>query len=349
MTERVVVVGGGMAAVRLAEQLVGADVSPSPSSPTSRTRRTTASCSPPSSRAPTPPTPSTLRSPAWFAAHGIDLRLGTRVARDRPRGARGRAGRRGTAGLRPARPGDRSDPHPAADPRPGPPRRHPPPEGPPVPQPRGLPPARRARWSRCGAAASRPRAVVVGGGLLGLQVARALSVRGVLTEVVEGADHLLASQVGPAGGGVLARDLRRLGTEVYTGARAVRMTDDGVQLDNGAIAADRPRRAHRRRSAVDRAGPPRRPDGPPRDRRRQHPGQRHRRPDPRHRRLRRAPPAYDRLRPARLGAGRGARAGAARARRRRTTATAASRACARPASTSPCWATRRPPTARSSR
>ena len=78
-------------------------------------------------------------------------------------------------------------------------------------------------------------AVVVGGGLLGLQVARALSVRGVLTEVVEGADHLLASQVGPAAGGVLARDLRRLGTDVYTGARAVRMTDDGVQLDNGAV------------------------------------------------------------------------------------------------------------------
>ena len=36
-------------------------------------------------------------------------------------------------------------------------------------------------------------------------------------------------------GSVLARDLRRLGTEVYTGARAVRMTDDGVQLDNGAV------------------------------------------------------------------------------------------------------------------
>ena len=46
-----------------------------------------------------------------------------------------------------------------------------------------------------------PRAVVVGGGLLGLQVARALTVRGVATEVVEGAPHLLASQLGPAGAG----------------------------------------------------------------------------------------------------------------------------------------------------
>lgn len=79
------------------------------------------------------------------------------------------------------------------------------------------------------------RAVVVGGGLLGLQVARALAVRGLRTEVVEGADHLLASHVGPGAGGVLARDLRRLGTEVYTGSRAVRLTDDGLRLDNGYV------------------------------------------------------------------------------------------------------------------
>ncbi|PVG84878.1 NAD(P)/FAD-dependent oxidoreductase [Nocardioides gansuensis] len=77
------------------------------------------------------------------------------------------------------------------------------------------------------------RAIVVGGGLLGLQVARALSVRGMLTEVVEGADHVLHSQLGEAGGRVLARDLRRLGTEVYTGARAVRLRDNVLVLDNG--------------------------------------------------------------------------------------------------------------------
>ena len=81
------------------------------------------------------------------------------------------------------------------------------------------------------------RAVVVGGGLLGLQVARALTLRGVATEVVEGTEHLLSSQVCGSGGRVLARDLRRLGTEVYTGTRAVRLTDDGprsgLSLDNG--------------------------------------------------------------------------------------------------------------------
>lgn len=77
------------------------------------------------------------------------------------------------------------------------------------------------------------RAVVVGGGLLGLQVARALSVRGLDTEIVEGGDHLLRSQVDEKAGRILARDLRRLGTTVYTGARAVRMTDGGLVLDNG--------------------------------------------------------------------------------------------------------------------
>ncbi len=76
-------------------------------------------------------------------------------------------------------------------------------------------------------------AIVVGGGLLGLQVARALSVRGLETEIVEGGDHLLRSQVDGKAGRILARDLRRLGTTVYTGARAVRLTEPGLVLDNG--------------------------------------------------------------------------------------------------------------------
>lgn len=80
---------------------------------------------------------------------------------------------------------------------------------------------------------SGARAVVVGGGLLGLQVARALSVRGVETEVVEGTEHLLSQQVDRRGGVVLKRHLKKLGTEVYTGARAVRLTEEGLKLDNG--------------------------------------------------------------------------------------------------------------------
>jgi assimilatory nitrate reductase electron transfer subunit len=87
---------------------------------------------------------------------------------------------------------------------------------------------------RLDAAARHARsAIVVGGGLLGLQVARALAVRGLATEVVEGGDHLLRSQVDAKSGAMLARDLERLGTAVYTGARAVRLTDAGLVLDNG--------------------------------------------------------------------------------------------------------------------
>jgi NAD(P)H-nitrite reductase large subunit len=77
------------------------------------------------------------------------------------------------------------------------------------------------------------RAVVVGGGLLGLQVARALGIRGLDVEVVEGSSHLLSSHVNEQAGAVLRRRLRRLGTEVYTHTRAVRLTDDGLRLDNG--------------------------------------------------------------------------------------------------------------------
>ncbi|MFJ9387426.1 FAD-dependent oxidoreductase [Nocardioides sp. NPDC101246] len=76
-------------------------------------------------------------------------------------------------------------------------------------------------------------AVIVGGGLLGLQVARALAVRGIETEIVEGHDHLLSSQVDASAGKVLKRSMAKLGTQVYLGARATRLTDEGLKLDNG--------------------------------------------------------------------------------------------------------------------
>ncbi|WP_328528452.1 FAD-dependent oxidoreductase [Nocardioides sp. NBC_00368] len=76
-------------------------------------------------------------------------------------------------------------------------------------------------------------AVIVGGGLLGLQVSRALAVRGIETEIVEGRDHLLSSQVDASAGKVLKRSMAKLGTQVYLGARATRLTDEGLKLDNG--------------------------------------------------------------------------------------------------------------------
>lgn len=227
MSERLVVVGGGMAAVRLVEELVAGGYDGS----------VTVLCDedhPPYNRillsavleGVQDPEALTLRSAAWFAAHGVDLRLGcrvlevdrdaaevmlvdgTRIGYDRLVLATG-----SIPTLPPIRGLVRFDGtlHPL------------------VHAFRSLADCRRLD----AAVSAGQRAVVVGGGLLGLQVARALSIRGARTEVVEGAEHLLASQLGEPGGRVLARDLRRLGTQVYTGSRAVRLTDAGLRLDTG--------------------------------------------------------------------------------------------------------------------
>jgi NAD(P)H-nitrite reductase large subunit len=227
MSERLVVVGGGMAAVRLVEELVAGGYDGA----------VPVLCDgdhPPYNRillsavleGVQHPGALTLRSEAWFAAHGVDLRLGARVLEvDRATsevmlvdGTRLGYDRLVLATgsiptLPPIRGLVRRDGtlHPL------------------VHAFRSL-----ADCQRLDAAvAAGQRAVVVGGGLLGLQVARALAIRGADTEVVEGAEHLLASQLGEPGGRVLARDLRRLGTQVYLGSRAVRLTDEGLRLDTG--------------------------------------------------------------------------------------------------------------------
>jgi NAD(P)H-nitrite reductase large subunit len=79
------------------------------------------------------------------------------------------------------------------------------------------------------------RAVVIGGGLLGLQVSRALGVRGLEVDLVEAAPHLLASHIGEQAGAVLRRSLEQLGCEVYPQTRAVRLTDEGLLLDTGFL------------------------------------------------------------------------------------------------------------------
>lgn len=79
------------------------------------------------------------------------------------------------------------------------------------------------------------RAVVIGGGLLGLQVARALGVRGLEVDLVEAAPHLLASHIGEPAGRVLRRSVEELGCEVYPETRAVRLTEEGLRLDTGYL------------------------------------------------------------------------------------------------------------------
>ena len=254
MTRGIVVVGSGMAATRLVEQLVARGV----------TDHTTVTVLGGEQHAPYNRIllsavlegsqrldAITLRTPRWYAEHGVDLRLGARVDRLDVEGRRvllvdGSDVAYDTlvlaTGSLPTLPpirglvrldGRLHD------------RLH---------SFRHLDDCLRlsadvaGRLDRARATGRDVRAVVVGGGLLGLQVARALSIRGVVTEVVEGGEHLLRSHVGAPAGQVLARTLRGLGTPVYTGARAVSFTgpdaadsDDredpdrpcGLRLDNG--------------------------------------------------------------------------------------------------------------------
>ncbi|MFD3869486.1 NAD(P)/FAD-dependent oxidoreductase [Streptomyces sp. NPDC058623] len=84
-------------------------------------------------------------------------------------------------------------------------------------------------------AAARPGrpAVVVGGGLLGLEAAGALHALGMRTEVVERAPWLMALQVDAGGGAVLGRRISALGIGVHCDA-AVESVDAGA---DGAVSA----------------------------------------------------------------------------------------------------------------
>jgi len=66
------------------------------------------------------------------------------------------------------------------------------------------------------AARTARRAVVLGGGLLGLEAARGLAGRGLDVTVVHHAGHLMERQLDPGAGAVLRRTLRGLGVEVRT-------------------------------------------------------------------------------------------------------------------------------------
>ena len=78
------------------------------------------------------------------------------------------------------------------------------------------------------AAARGHRAVVIGGGLLGLEAARGLQARGAHVTVVHLADHLMEQQLDPLGAGLLGRRLRELGIEVLLGARTTELAGNGT-------------------------------------------------------------------------------------------------------------------------
>ncbi|MFC8174149.1 NAD(P)/FAD-dependent oxidoreductase [Streptomyces sp. NPDC057242] len=90
-------------------------------------------------------------------------------------------------------------------------------------------------------AAARPGrpAVVIGGGLLGLEAADAVRRLGMRTRVVETAPHLMPLQVDADGGRLLGELVRDLGIEVHCGARTVSVGPEAVRFADGTeLAAD---------------------------------------------------------------------------------------------------------------
>ncbi|WP_228152588.1 MULTISPECIES: NAD(P)/FAD-dependent oxidoreductase [Marinobacter] len=93
------------------------------------------------------------------------------------------------------------------------------------------------------ASATRRRAVVIGGGFLGLEAAEGLRCRGMDVTVLQRSSHLLNQQLDPAGGQLLAAALARRGLHIMTGARPVRILGKqqvrAVQLaDDTLISTD---------------------------------------------------------------------------------------------------------------
>jgi nitrite reductase (NADH) large subunit len=83
------------------------------------------------------------------------------------------------------------------------------------------------------AAASARSGVVIGGGLLGLEAAKALVDLGLDTHVVEFADRLMIQQLDAEGGELLGAKIRALGVKVHTQKNTqaiVPLPEGGVQL-----------------------------------------------------------------------------------------------------------------------
>lgn len=76
-------------------------------------------------------------------------------------------------------------------------------------------------------------AVVVGGGLLGLEAAAGLLGRGVRVTVVELAERLMPQQLDPGAAAMLERTLRGLGLRTRLGRSVARIAADRVLLDDG--------------------------------------------------------------------------------------------------------------------
>jgi nitrite reductase (NADH) large subunit len=87
----------------------------------------------------------------------------------------------------------------------------------------------------------RTRAVVIGGGLLGLEAARGLQNRGLAVDVVHAGPVLMNAQLDVTAGAILRRSVEALGITVHTDKRTTEvLTDDsgrlsGIVFSDGAV------------------------------------------------------------------------------------------------------------------
>lgn len=86
-----------------------------------------------------------------------------------------------------------------------------------------------------------PRVVIIGGGLLGLEIARAIRTRGAEVEVVEFFDRLLPRQLDPQGALLLKSQIESLGIRVRLGVATEEILGQkeitGIRLKGGAVIA----------------------------------------------------------------------------------------------------------------
>lgn len=84
-------------------------------------------------------------------------------------------------------------------------------------------------------AGSSRRAVVIGGGLLGIEAARGLAGRGLPVTLLHLAGHLMERQLDVEAGEVLGETLAGLGVDIRTGVNAEAVLADGVRLAGGEL------------------------------------------------------------------------------------------------------------------
>jgi len=160
-----------------------------------------------------------LRPHAWYAQRGIDLRDGC------PAIAIDTAARTVTD--------ERGDTHPydalvvATGSRPF----VPPVPGAELPHVRAF----RTRTDADALARGGRRAVVLGGGLLGLEAAAGLRARGRTVTVVEAAPRLMGRQLDDVAATMLGAQLARRGIVVHAGRLASEITPEAVTLDDGGM------------------------------------------------------------------------------------------------------------------